>query len=160
MGDKIKSLPSLGLRGASDVLALDEDWRADDLSSAAMHSLREAEATLAQTTQKASAAQSALCAAQTQGSVDSNVLELLKKAVFDAGADIASATTARNQAVSNLLTVPVRPVPASDRSAMLVALASSASAGGPGLTDIGFLTIASRLRANKYAMFIKRLIDS
>jgi hypothetical protein len=43
---------------------------------------------------------------------------------------------------------------------MIQALTIKLADGGPGLTEVGFDTIAARLEDNSYAVFIKTLLES
>ena len=143
-GDAMKSLRMLGLRGASDVLALEEAWQkqADDALTAALAALRQADAAVGQAETDLEAAELTPAAAQAQQAV-------------------TTATSKRAQALGAFLALSRTPPGlAVDRPAMLAALTTKAVDGGPGLTEVGFDTIAARLRANSYAVFVKKLLES
>jgi hypothetical protein len=161
VGDKLKLLRPLGLRGASDVLALDDAWRAADASAAALTALRQSDTAVGRARQNEAAAQTVLDAAQARPAADPAALAALQQAVADAAAVRTTAEAARTQALGDFLGAPgLQPGPAADRTAMLAALATGAADGGPGLTAIGFDTIKVRLRKNSYALFIRRLLES
>ncbi len=136
VGNALKQLAPLGLRGASDVLALHEDWlRAD---TQALATLREADAGLT----KAKADSAAAPADQAKA------------------AAVATAENARTVALDAFLAITsadTTVVPA--HAAMITALTVAAKEGGPGLVGVGFDTIRGRLRASSYAAFVKKLLD-
>jgi hypothetical protein len=136
VGNALKLLAPLGLRGASDVLALDDAWvRAD---AAALAVLRQADGDF-------TAARAASAAAPAD-------------AVRTAAA--AAAEQARTEAlVAFLATVNADASVAPAHAAMIAALAASANDGGPGLKAVGFDTIRARLRESTYAVFVRKLLD-
>jgi hypothetical protein len=136
VGNALKILAPLGLRGASDVLALDDHWvRAD---TDALVALRKADADLAKATADSAAAPGD--AAKT--------------------AAVTTAEQARTGAlVAFLATTNADTTVAPAHAAMIAALTASANDGGPGLKAVGFDTIRERLRASSYAVFIKKLLD-
>jgi hypothetical protein len=130
VGNTLKTLGPLGLRGASDVLALDNDWvRADTMALAL---LRQANADLS----TAMAADPANPAA------------------------VATAEQARTHAlVEFLAAVGVASTVAPAHAAMIAALTVAVKDGGPGLTAVGVDTIRQRLRDSSYAALVKNLLD-
>ena len=147
VGNSLKALNPLGLLGASDVLGLAETWRKRDASTAALDALRRADTAL-------DLARQSEAAAQAQPGADPAAIAPLTQAVV-------SAVAARAEALDAFAAAAVlQPSPVPDRAAMLTALAVGTAAGGPGLTAIGFDTIAADLGANSYALFIRNLIIS
>lgn len=136
VGNALKLLAPLGLRGASDVLALDDDWvRAD---TAALAALRQA---------------------------DSNLTQVRANSVADPGdaakaaAVITAERTRTDALVAFLATVNADTTVTPAHAAMIAALTASANDGGPGLKAVGFDTIRERLRESSYAVFVKKLLD-
>jgi hypothetical protein len=159
VGNKLPLLSPFGLRGASDVLALDEAWNAP--STTALAALRQADASLAQKLDDKDKTQSALTAEQAKPAPDQAEVTTLEQAVTAAAAVVATAEAARAQALVTFLAAPgMQPDPTPDRTAMLAALAKGAPDGGAGLASVGFDTIAERLRKNSYANFVRRLLES
>ena len=136
VGNALRFLAPLGLRGASDVLALDDAWgRADTQALAA---LRTADGDL--TTALAASAAAPADAVRT--------------------AAVATAERARTDAlVAFLATANADATVAPAHAAMIAALTASANDGGPGLKAVGFDTIRARLRASSYAVFVRKLLD-
>jgi hypothetical protein len=145
VGNALPLLAPLGLRGASDVLALDDDWVAADLTATALAALQKAESDLTQ----ARAASAAAQAAPAQPGDLAN-----------AAAAVDAAQQARNDALTGYLAiVTANPGAAPAQAAMDTALTTGVPAGGPGLTAVGFDTIRARLRQSSYALFIRKLLD-
>jgi hypothetical protein len=161
VGDKLKQLCSLGLRGASDVLALDEAWREADASAAALATLRQSSAAVELARKNDAAAQETLVKAKAPPGTDAATLAALQGAAADTAAAVTAAEAAQVHALSSFLSAPAsQPGPAADRQAMLAALVVSVKDDGPGLTATGVETIAARLRTNSYAVFVRRLLES
>jgi hypothetical protein len=132
----LKVLAPLGLRGASDVLALDDGWRRDD--TVALAALRKADSDLGQARKDSTAAPG--------DTAKATALTAAEQARTDAlGAFLAA------------LAADATVAPA--HAAMIAALTTATKDGGPGLTAVGFDTIRQRLRENSYAVFIKKLLD-
>jgi hypothetical protein len=130
VGGTLKSLAPLGLRGASDVLALDDAWvRADTV---------------------------ALVALQT---ANADLTAALAAAPADAAAAAAAGLARTNALVEFLAAVSVVSTVAPAHAAMIAALTVGAKDGGPGLTAVGFDTIRDRLRDSSYAIFVRKLLD-
>jgi hypothetical protein len=149
VGNTLHSLGPLGLRGASDVLALDDDWCVANAIAAALAALRKAESDLTQAHQASAAAQAALAAAQGQ-----------PDAVAYAAAAVDAAGQVRDDALTAYLAMVaanLNPGPA--QAAMDAALTTGTAAGGPGLTAAGFDAIRARLRQSSYASFIRKLLN-
>jgi hypothetical protein len=149
VGNVLPLLGPLGLRGASDVLALDDDWRAADVAATALAALQKAESDLTQARAASTAAQAA--AAGAPGQPDD---------VANTAAAVAVAKQARDDALTGYLAlVAASPGVAPAQAAMDAALTTGAPAGGPGLMAVGFDTIRARLRQSSYALFIRKLLD-
>jgi hypothetical protein len=145
VGNALPSLAPLGLRGASDVLALDYDWRAADVTATALTALQQGEIALTQATAASAAAQAAV--------------PVQPDVVANTAAAVAVAQQARDDALTAYLTAVAAgpPVPPA-QAAMDTALTTGVPSGGPGLTAVGFDTIRARLRQSSYALFISRLL--
>jgi len=139
VGDKLTQLRPLGLRGASDVLDLYDDWNGPEASATALAAFQKARRAVDQTRQNAAQAQVPIIAAQAEQQPPAP----------------AVATTAQQGAVP-----PDSPTPsgAADRTAMWAALSTKAADNGPELTSVGFSTIMDRLCEDGYAQFIRRLL--
>ena len=148
VGDKLKLLSPLGLRGACDVLELQDTW--NSAAAKALSDLRQAYGAAAQARQVLGQAQAAIAAAGAAPTAAQ------QQALADAEAAL---TAAEAEVTSALVGFLADAGPGSDRAAMLDAL-TSVAAGAPGLTAIGFDTIAASLRKNSYAIFIKRLLEA
>ena len=154
VGASLKPMAPLGLRGASDVLALDATWNA--AYGVALNAVTQAQAAIDQAKINSDAAQAALNAAAGQPGA---VLAPLQTAAANASAAVVAAQAASTQALAAFLTAPgALPGVVPNPSKMIAAL-TVAAPPGPGLTEVGFLTIAARLRNSTYAQFIKRLLD-
>lgn len=129
VGNALKFLAPLGLRGASDVLAMDEAWLLAD--SVALVALQKADSDLTAARAAAAPGNAAAVIAAEQVRIDALVAFL--------------ATVAADATV-----VPTH-------AAMIAAL--TANDGGPGLKAVGFDTIRERLRASSYAVFVRKLLD-
>lgn len=159
VGDALKPLHKLGLRGASDVLSLDDDWYKPSI--VALTALRHADADLATAHTAEATAQAALTAAQAQAGVEQAALAPLQANLATATAALNAAAQARTDALTAFLSAPgLPPGPAQDRTSMLTAVEVAVKDGGPGLTQIGFTTMAARLQESSYAKFIRQLLSS
>jgi hypothetical protein len=136
VGNALKLLAPLGLRGASDVLALDDDWLRADTD--ALAALRKADADLTKALADSAAAPG----------------DPAKTAA------VTAAEQARTDAlVAFLATTSAATTVAPAHADMIAALTAAANNGGPGLKAVGFDTIRERLRESSYAVFVKKLLD-
>jgi hypothetical protein len=160
VGAKLKVLGQLGLRGASDVLALNDAWRAP--FTAALTALRQSGAdVVASETTRDQALVDRDAEQNKAGGPDPVALAALNQALTTAVAAVAAAEASRAQALADFLAAPNSSAGlAVDRTAMLAALTAKTADGGPGLVDVGFDSICERLQSDSYAIFIRRLLES
>jgi hypothetical protein len=181
VGNALKPLAPLGIRGASDVLALDTAWgpaepasapleaaaagrQTADVVNAAAARLQKAEADYAVALKTAAAAQTAVAAAAANaGNAQpaADVLAQLQKNASEAAAAAGLALQARDSALRDYLTAAgVQPRVIQHHAKMVTALTAAVKDGGPGLTEAGFDTIRLRLSEDSYPKFIKKLLDA
>jgi len=157
VGANLKWMSRLGLRGASDVLALNAAWNSD--YAAAQRELDDAAATADNARNAAGAADAALAAARAQNPVPP--LAQLQQAADERAAAVTAARQRLDQAVFAFVGITPKPsAPVIDRAAMMAALIPKNPDGTPGLTPIGFDMISERLREDGYALFVRRLLES
>ncbi len=144
-GQSLEALRILGMRGASDVIALRQSWRAADEQYACRAKLKQADEAVI-------LAQQALTALQNATPKDTG-------AIFEAEQAASAAVSLRLLILADFLNLESSSPP-KDRTAMIQALTIKLADGGPGLTEVGFDTIAARLEDNSYAVFIKTLLES
>jgi hypothetical protein len=122
VGAKLKVLGQLGLRGASDVLALNDAWRAP--FTAALTALRQSGAdVVASETTRDQALVDRDAEQNKAGGPDPVALAALNQALTTAVAAVAAAEASRAQALADFLAAPNSSAGlAVDRTAMLAAL--------------------------------------
>lgn len=150
VGDTLNEMRPLGLRGASDMLDLHDDWNGAG-AAAALIALQAASAAVGPARQGFAQAQAAVATAQA---ADPATVAAAQQAAAAAQAALDAANSAQLLALNQFLTQSR----SDDRAAMMTALTIKPADKGPGLTAVGFCTIMDRLCADPYARFIRRLL--
>ena len=153
VGDTLNEMRPLGLRGASDMLDLHDDWNGAG-AAAALIALQAAAAAVGPAREGFAQAQAAVAAAQGAQPQDPAAVTTAQQAAAAAQTALDAANSAQLLALNQFLTQSR----SDDRAAMMTALTTKPVDRGPGLTAVGFCTIMDRLCADPYVRFIRRLL--
>lgn len=181
VGNALKPLAPLGIRGASDVLALNRAWGKAEPAETSLETMTagrkpakeiNAAATALQTAEEKygkaleAAATAPAAAANAPGASGnappvSDVAATRRDGVAKQVAEAEDAMAERDAALRAYLTAAgVQPKVVLHHAKLIAALTALVKDGGAGLTEAGFDTIRASLGKDSYPKFIKKLLDA